>query len=216
MAQAKRKQKFFDVDMPILNKETQLYAFDIEELEGRYIKYDLTRLLRGKNMLLNLKVKLEDGKATSEPTELIVLPYFIRRMMRKGTDYVEDSFSTECSDSKVQIKLFLITRKKVSKAVRRALREKAKEETQNYLKDKTAEVLFDEILKNRVQKHLSIVLKKIYPLSLCEVRYFKIEKALEVKKVEKPSKEKTSEERKSEEKPKVKKATKKKSEEKEE
>jgi len=212
MAQAKRKQKFFDVDMPILNKETQLYAFDIEELEGRFIKYDLTRLLRGKNMLINLKVRVKEGKATSEPTELIVLPYFIRRMMRKGTDYVEDSFSTECADSKVQIKLFLITRKKVSKAVRKALREKARAEMQDYVKSKPIGVLFDEILKNRIQKHLSIVLKKIYPLSLCEIRYFKVEKALEGKEKISIKKEKTEEnsEKDKEEKPKaIKKATKK-------
>ena len=50
MAQAKRKQRFFDVEMPILNRETQLYAYEIEELNGRSIKYDLTRLLRGKSV----------------------------------------------------------------------------------------------------------------------------------------------------------------------
>lgn len=188
MAQAKRKQKFFDVEMPIIGKETQLYAYDLAELDGRMIKYDLTRLLRGKNMLLDLKVSVKDGKATGEPVEATVLPYFIRRMMRKGTNYVEDSFSAECSDAEVKIKLFLITRKKVSREVRRALREKAKEEMQSYIKSKPAQILFDEILKNRVQKHLSMVLKKIYPLSLCEVRYFKIEKQFEAKKTEKEAK----------------------------
>ena len=178
MAQAKRRQKFFDVEMPILNKETQIYAYDIKDLEGRTITYDLTRLLRGKSVIIKLKVLVEGDKITSSPTELIVLPYFIRRMMRKGVNYVEDSFSAECKDALLKIKIFLITRKKVSRAVRNALREEARKELTGYVKSKGREMLFDEIIKNRVQKLLNLKLKKIYPLSLCEIRVFGIEKEL--------------------------------------
>ncbi len=179
MAQAKKRQKFFDVSIPSLERETQLYGYDLKDLEGRYIKYDLTRLLRGKSILLQLKVKIQGDKAVAEPRELRVMPYFIRRMMRKGTNYVEDSFSAECKDAQVRIKPFFITRKKVSRAVRKALREKAKEELIDYVKSKSVNVLFEEIMKNRVQKSLSLKLKKIYPLSLCEIRVFKVEKNLE-------------------------------------
>jgi ribosomal protein S3AE len=182
MAQAKRKQKFFDVNMPIINKETQLYGYDLKEFDGRTITYDLTRLLRGKGMLLKLKVKVEGDKAIAEPKELKVMPYFIRRMMRKGTNYVEDSFSAECKDAVLRIKPFLITRKKVSRAVRKALREKAKGELISYVKTKNTETLFDEIMKNQLQKFLSLKLKKIYPLSLCEIRFFAIKDKEESKK----------------------------------
>ncbi len=177
MAQAKKRQKFFDVDMPLIGKDTQLYDFDIENLNGKIISYDLTRLLRGKSVLLKLKIKVEGNKAVAEPIELVVLPYFIRRMMRKGTNYVEDSFSAECKNAKVKIKPFLITRKKVSRAIRKALRDKAREELTSYVKSKDTETLFDEIIKSKIQKNLSLALKKVYPLSLCEIRMFKIEKA---------------------------------------
>ncbi|MFH1311519.1 MAG: hypothetical protein ABIH65_03885 [Nanoarchaeota archaeon] len=181
MAQAKRKQKFFDVEIPILNKETQLYGYDIKELVGRTITYDLTRLLRGKSMIIKLKVVAEGDKVFATPKQLIVLPYFIRRMMRKGVNYVEDSFSTECKDALIKIKIFLITRKKVSRAVRKALREKARKELQDYIKTKDKETLFDEIIKSKIQKLLSQKLKKIYPLSLCEIRVFGIEKDISQK-----------------------------------
>ena len=187
MAQAKRKQKFFDIDMPILKKETQLYGYDLKEFDGKTIAYDLTRLLRGKAMILKLKVKIEGDKATAEPRELKIMPYFIRRMMRKGTNYVEDSFSAECKDAVLKIKPFLITRKKVSRAVRKALREKAKEELIVYVKTMNIETLFDEIMKNQLQKFLSLKLKKIYPLSLCEIRFFAIEDNKESKKEQKTS-----------------------------
>ncbi len=179
MAQAKKRKKFFDVKIPIIKKETQLYGYELKELEGRNIIYDLTRFLRGKGAILKLNVKIKDNSALAEPKELIVLPYFIRKMVRKGTNYVEDSFSAECKDAFLRIKPFLITRKKVSRAVRKALREKAREELINYAKAKTVETLFDELMKNNIQKFLSLKLKKIYPLSFCEIRVFKLEKLKE-------------------------------------
>jgi ribosomal protein S3AE len=188
MAQAKRKKRFFDVEMPIINKQTQILAFDLSELENRFIKYDLTRILRGKSILMQFKVSVKDNKAIALPRGILLMPYFLRRMIRKGTDYVEDSFSAECKDAIIKIKPFLITRRKVSKRVRRGLRDKTKEEIKRYIKDKTSERIFEEILKNKMQKELSMILKKIYPLSLCEVKSMEIEKDLEMKEVKETKK----------------------------
>lgn len=202
MAQAKKKKRFFDVEMPIINKQTQLLAFELPELEGKYIKYDLTRVLRGKSILIQLKVSVneQEHKATATPRGIVLMPYFLRRMIRKGTDYVEDSFTAECKNAIIKIKPFLITRRKVSNRVRRGLRDKAKEELKKYVKEKTSERIFEEILKNKLQKELSSILKKIYPLSLCEIKSLEIEKDLEAKETvvkkqpEKKVKEENSEE----------------------
>ena len=185
MAIAKKKKRFWDIDLPIINKTTQLYSYNIEELKERFIQYDLTRLLRGKNALLQLKVEVKEDKAYGVPRELKLLSTFIKKMVRKGTNYVEDSFSTPCKDAQLRIKPFLITRRKVSRAVRKALRAKAKELLIEYVKNKTSESLFQELLQNRLQKPLSLKLKKIYPLSLCEIRTFKVEKELKEPKKEK-------------------------------
>lgn len=178
MAQAKRKKRFFDVEIPSIRKETQLQAYEIEELEGKLMIYDLTRILRGKNMILQLRVKIKDGEAVALPIQAKLLSSFLKRMVRKGTNYVEDSFSTNCKDAKIRIKPFLVTRRKVSRAIRKSLREKAREDLINYVKEKSAEIIFDEILKNQMQKELSLKLKKIYPLSVCEIRVLKVEKEL--------------------------------------
>ncbi len=196
MAIAKRKKRFYDVEIPLIGKETQLRDFDRVSLNGKFLKYDLTRYLRGKNSILVFKVKADDEKAIASPRSLMLLPSFLRRMVRKGTNYVEDSFFVECNDAKIQIKPFIITRRKVSRAVRKALRDKAKEELVNYIKEKSVDELFDDILKNQLQKSLSLKLKKIYPLSLCEIRILKVigeveEKVKEEK--EKPKKEKVEE-----------------------
>lgn len=184
MAIAKRKKRFFEIDMPLINKTTQLQAYEPEELDGRFINYDLTRILKGKSIILQLKTKVDKDKITSIPKQIKLMPYFLRRMMRKGTNYVEDSFSAECKDAKLRIKPFLITRRKVSRAVRNALRKKAREELTNAVKEKKAENIFSETLRNQIQKDLSLKLKKIYPLSLCEIRVLKVEKELATKEKE--------------------------------
>tara|TARA_Y100000310_G_C20639792_1_gene793262 strand:+ start:1327 stop:1863 length:537 start_codon:yes stop_codon:yes gene_type:complete len=176
MAQAKRKKRFFDVEIPIINKETNLLAYEKEDLKGRLIKYDLTRFLKGKSMIFTLVVDVEKDKIVAKPKEMKLMPYFLRRMIRRGTNYVEDSFQIECKDAVLKIKPFLITRRKVSRAVRKTLRENAKKELTSYAKEKTSDVLFEEIIKGLMQKPLNMKLKKIYPLSLFEIRVLKVEK----------------------------------------
>ena len=178
MAKIHKKKKFFDVDIPIINKQTQLYAFDIKELEGRNIKYDLTRLLKGKNILLRLKVVINGDNATSIPVEIEIMSSFLRRVVRKGSDYVEDSFSAESKNSVLRIKPLIVTRNKVSRQIRKVLREKIKEELIKYVKSKNSEEIFEEILRNKFQRELSLKLKKIYPLSFCDIRILKVEKFL--------------------------------------
>ena len=185
MAITKKRKKFFDVDIPIINKQTQLYAFDIKELEGRDLKYDLTRILKGKNILLRLKVIVKEDNATSIPIELEILPSFLGRVVRKGADYVEDSFSAKCKNSELRIKPLLVTRAKVSKQIRKTLREKTKEELIKYIKSKNSEEIFEDILKNKFQRELNAKLKKIYPLSFCDIRILKVEKFFDKKESEK-------------------------------
>lgn len=169
------KKKFFEIEIPLTNSKVDVLAYSKEELENRTIKLDLTRQLRGKSIEIMFLVKLKEGKAIGEPRKLNLMSYFIRRMLRKNISYVEDSFSAECEDSSLRIKPFMITRKKVSRRVRKALRELAQEWIIDYVKDKKAKDIFSEIISNRLQKSLSVKLKKIYPLALCEIRVMNIE-----------------------------------------
>ena len=183
MAIAKKKKKFFDVEIPLIRRTTQLQALNIQELDGKFIKYDLTRMMKGKNILLGAEVKVNDDTATTIPKSIKILRNSIKNPIRKGTDYIEDSFVIECNNAKVTIKPILVSRRRISKRVKRALREKAKKEIISYVQDKNAEDIIAELLKNQLQKPLSLKLKKIYPLSLCEIRIFKIEERFEPKKI---------------------------------
>ena len=180
MAAAKKKKRFYNIEMPLIRKTTQLQAFEITGLNNRYIKYDLTRLFKGKSMLLTLKTKVEGDEVTTVPKELRLMPFYLKRMVRRGTNYIEDSFSTEAKDSSVRVKPFMVTRRKVSRAVRAALRKEAEKEIRDWAKENNVEELFQDVLKNKIQKDLSVKLKKIYPLALCEIRVLKVEEKTDV------------------------------------
>jgi hypothetical protein len=106
-------------------------------------------------------------------------------MIRKRISYVEDSFEALTQESLVKIKPFIITRKKVSRVVRKTIRNQAKNWIEDYLAERTDEEVFNDILANRMQKPLSLRLKKTYPLSLCEIRVFEVKRPLEADEIPK-------------------------------
>ncbi|MBS3079174.1 hypothetical protein J4218_03570 [Candidatus Pacearchaeota archaeon] len=180
-----RRRKFLEVEIPIIRSKIELIGNTNEELVGKTIKLDLTRQLKGKSVEAVVKIKLENKKPVAHPEKIKLMSYFIRRMIRKRISYVEDSFATPSQDSMLLIKPFLITRKRVSKAVRRTLRNKCKNWLQDYIAEKKDEEIFNEVLINKLQKGLSLYLKKTYPLSLCEIRILEIKRPLNPEEVPK-------------------------------
>ena len=86
------RKKFFSVRVPLLNSDVQALAFSVENLDGRIISYDLTRMLRGKNLLANLKINVKDGKAEAAFMSVEIIRSYIIRLMRSNISYIEDSF----------------------------------------------------------------------------------------------------------------------------
>jgi len=183
------KKKFFPVSIPILNKETELYGSDIKEFEGKYIKYDLTNILKGKAVELKLMVILDKKELAATPKEIKIFSSYLRRAARKGTDYAEDSFFAQCSDHRVKVKPFMVTRKRVPEKTLKGLRQTAKKEITEYFKEKTFEKIVSDIISNKIQKELGIKLKKVYPLSAFEIKFLGINDLKEYEKIEQLKKE---------------------------
>ena len=165
------KKRYISVKVPILGEEMRLLGTP-EELHNKTIKLDLTRQLRGKGLTIKLRIFNQEGTLVAIPNNMELVTSYIRRMMRKRTDYVEDSFQARCADIRTTIKPLLITRKKVSRAVRRNLRNTAKEFILEYIKEKEFIELCNEILDGTLQKAMLPKLKKVYPLSFCDIRVF--------------------------------------------
>ena len=168
------RKKFFEVSIPLTATKAKLYSQNEESLNNKVINLDMTKNLKGKNVELKAKVIYTDGKLDSELVSLIVVPSYIRRIMRRGIDYIEDSFETDCKDAKLRIKPFMITRNHVSRSVRHAIRTTAKKFLESYLRIKNTKETFSETMTNKLQKNLSLKVKKIYPLAFCEIRWLEV------------------------------------------
>ena len=170
------KKRFFEISAPLTATKIHLYAADESELNNKTIRLDLTKSLRGKSLELKFRIKHENNELTAIPESIELAGSYVRRAMRSSTDYVEDSFEVECRDATARIKPLLITRKRVSRAVLKALRDETKKQIEAHVKTRTAQEIFSDIIANKLQKLLAVKLKKIYPLALCEIRVFQIAK----------------------------------------
>jgi len=213
------RKKFIDVEIPMINESVSVLGTP-ESLHKKTIKLDMSRKLRGKNLEITFEIFNQDNQLKAFPKKMIIMKAYIRRATRKGTSYVEESFETKCADIRARVKPLLITRKKVSRVVRKNLRNTTKEWLINYAKEKNYIFICEEILSGELQRALLPKLKKIYPLAFCDIRIFETrelekadfgKKAKEVKVEEKEKKEiieteaKIKEEKVKEEKPKTKK-----------
>lgn len=165
------RKRYIEAQIPILNEELRVLGTP-EDLDQKTIKLDLTRRLRGKGLTITFRLFNDEGKLVGIPNKMELVTSYIRRMMRKRTDYVEDSFKIQCADIQAIIKPLLITRKRVSRAVRRNLRNTTKEFLLEYLKEKDFNEICEELLEGTLQKTLLPKLKKVYPLSFCDIRVF--------------------------------------------
>jgi len=124
---AVEKKKIFEIEIPAIRQHIQAISFTKAELEGKLVKMDMTRMLKGKNLEANFMIKKKDDNLIGEFFSLNLLLSYIRRMMRKNISWIEDSFSCKSKDEKLRIKPFLISRKKIHRSVKAALRNKARE-----------------------------------------------------------------------------------------
>jgi ribosomal protein S3AE len=165
------RRKYIEVECPFLDETIRVLGTPAE-LHNKTIKLDLTRKLHGKGLTIRLRILNIENKLYAIPNNLTLATSYIRRIMRKSTNYIEDSFQARCDDIIATFKPHLITRKKVSRAVRKNLRNTCREYIIEYAKTKTFNEIAERILNETLQKTMLPKLKKIYPLSFCDIRVF--------------------------------------------
>jgi len=173
------RKKYIEVQVPFLGESLRVLGTP-QDLDNKTIKLDLTRKLRGKGLTVKLRIINREGKLFAIPNSLTLASSYIIRMMRKRTNYVEDSFQARCSDIRVTFKPHLITRKKVSRVVRKNLRNTCREFILEYSKERDFITLCQEIFDGTLQKTLLPKLKKVYPLSFCDIRVFETKELLKI------------------------------------
>jgi len=171
------KLKFFEVELSLIGKKVPILGKNLEDLKDRRIIFDMTRELNGKMAEAKFAVKIKDNKAYGDIVYFGLIQNYARRLVRKGTSPVEDSFVAVSKDGfKLRIKPLLVTRKKVPRSIRRSLRKKARELITNFVEKNEKDKIFHSIINYIMQRQIMIELKKIYPLLICEIRRIGVEK----------------------------------------
>lgn len=160
--------------MPALGKEEliSIMAKEANVLIGKNVKIDLAGFARGRLGEISGKIKeIKEGNAILEPKGIRLYPSYIKRFVRRGVTKIEESFIVETSDKvKVRIKPTFITRKKVKGGVGAALRKEVRDFTEKLVGVYKVEELFVAVIRGEIQKKISKKLKKVYPLSFCEIQ----------------------------------------------
>ena len=102
-------------------------------------------------------------------------PSAIRRIVRKGSDRLDESFICEAENGqKVRIKPMIITKAATNSAVHRLLRKALVSSLVKYVRKHTFESLINEVITSKLQTTVKSELKKVYPLKAVEVRVLEI------------------------------------------
>ena len=153
----------------------ETYTADPSKVVGKVLKVNLMTLTGDpKKQSFNARFKVttaEDTGATADFIGYRMASSQVKRIVRRATDKIEDSFLIQTKDNtKVRIKPLLVTRNTTNKSVLKALRKKSKEFITERSKATEYSALVSEILAGKLQKDLRLSLKKIYPTNMVEIK----------------------------------------------
>ena len=194
MAEKIKKKKFVKIIAPKHFNEQILGESIVDDprlLIGRKIRVNMMSLTDNpKNQNVEIKLKITQLIGESVKTELrgyLLLPAFVRRLVRKEKNRVDDCFTAKTNDNKnLKIKIFLLTLNKTTKSVLTALRKATQESLKSKISETSFDALMNDIIYHKIQNTLRKDLAKIYPLKQCEIRDIQI---IEGNKSEEPKEE---------------------------
>src|SRR3989338_7932427 len=194
MAKVVGKKRWFKITAPKLFGDRMVGetpAYEPEQLMGKTMRinlFTLTDNMKRQNTEVNLLVeKVEGDSARTSIIGMMVLPTSIRRLVRKGKTRLDQAIKGITKDEKVvSVKVLLITSHIVQGQVQAALQKEAK----RFLIKKIVATDFEELTRLAVERELSKKLReklnKIYPLRICDIRHFSLERfvtAVDIRKI---------------------------------
>jgi len=159
----------------ILLGETIVNRDEVERALGRTIELNLA-FITGNFKYQNYKVKfkanrLSGGKLYSELVEISLYDAYIRRIVRKGTSRIDDSFIVRTRDGiDVRIKPLVITRYKANRNQKSSIRKIYKEFLMTKVPTLDFYDLVEKVINYEIQEEVRPVLNKIFPVDRVEIR----------------------------------------------
>lgn len=154
------------------------YVSEPNQLVGRYLEsnlMDLTNDVKKQNIKIIFKIAgANENKATADFVGYELVANLIKRVVRRFKSKIDDSFVVETNDNiKVRTKIIILTKSKTVHSILTKLRARTREYLVSTTKKLNYEEFSNELLNHNIQKNLRDILKKIYPVSVVEIRHFR-------------------------------------------
>lgn len=183
-AKAVKKKWFNLIASPEFGKAFigQTPVSDVQALKGRVVAVNMMALTKDpKKQNTTLKFRVNDISGSDANTELVkyeLSSVFVKRLVKKAKDKIDDSFIIETKDKvRVRVKPLMLTRTMTNKRKLTALRLASRKLLAEIAKEKTYSELIIMMLRGELQKTIRMNLKKVYPLSSSEIRVFHKQKS---------------------------------------
>lgn len=164
-------------------------AQEISSLVGRTAEINLATIMndiRKQSTNITFKIISTDGaNAHTEAIKFEMSPSYVKRQVRSERERIDDSFLCKTSDGKnVRIKPFLITRAKIKGSQATLLRKLARMTLKEAISKMSYDQLLSELVMGKIQKNLSIVLRKVVSLKTCDIRMMELVEEVKAGKAE--------------------------------
>lgn len=155
-------------------------VYEKEELVGKTLGLNLATItndMKKQNINVTFKVVgVHEGKGQTQLVNYVLVPSYIKRLIRRKREKIEDSFLARTKDGKVvRVKPIAITNSDTYNSIITKIRLGMKAMIKNALKEKTFEEFINDLMSMKFQKEMKEKLNKIYPLKYVDVRQILLE-----------------------------------------
>jgi small subunit ribosomal protein S3Ae len=151
------------------------YLTSAEQAKGRPLRVnlkDLTGSMRDQNVYVSFKISKWQGTTLETvPMGYELTPQFVKRMVRKNCNKLEDYFTLKTKDGKsVIVKTLMLTLHKVPRSTRSSLRLGLQKTLTEEFAKNNFETVLNLLVGNKIQYPAKKKLAKIYPMKEVAVR----------------------------------------------
>jgi len=148
---------------------------EIKNTMGKILRinlYLLTNDSRKQNSEIAFRIiNADEKKANTEIVDYRMLNAYLKRIIKKEKNKIDDSFTCETKDKvKIRVKPMMITKNKTKQSNLNRLRTHTREIFRDYSKSVDFGLIIKDLVNNSIQRNIKQELKKVYPLNLFEIR----------------------------------------------
>ena len=188
----------------------ETFAENVDVIKGRTIEtnlFQLTGNIKKQTYGITLEInEIKGDKAQTQIKDFHLTLSAVKKMSRKATSKIEDSFACTTKDNKkIRVKTILVSKSKIKSKIESEIRNMTRGIAISRINTLTYDQLIDDLINLNFQRLVKSPLDKIYPLKTCQIRYVGMENNVRTKAVEAPKIEMLEQETQEEEKPKARK-----------